>query len=78
MVNTNKIKGLLAENGMNQTDLATILKLNRRTVFDKMQSGVFKTSECETMIELFHLTDPVDIVKVFFPDALRNTQHEGR
>ena len=75
MVNVNKIKGLLAENEMNQMDLAEMLHLNRRTIFDKMKSGVFKTSECEVIIKRFNLTDPTEIVTIFFPDVLRKTQH---
>lgn len=70
MVNVNKIKGLLAENGMSQMDLADMLKLNRRTVFDKMQKGVFKSSEIEIMIDRFNLKTPEEIVTVFFPDVL--------
>lgn len=70
MVNVNKIKGLLAENDMSQIDLAHMLKLNRRTVFDKMQKGVFKSNEIEIMIRKFNLKTPEEIVAVFFPDFI--------
>lgn len=61
MVNTNKLRGLIAERGFTQRKVARELGMAEKTFYTKMRKGVFGTDEVEQMIELLHIENPVDI-----------------
>lgn len=63
-VNINKIKGLMAENGDTQKDLADKLKVNRQTV-NNWFCGHNKVSlETLTEIAKIYKVEPLTLIKV--------------
>ena len=61
MVATDKLRGIIAERGMSQRQVAKLLGLNEKTFYSKMQKGVFGTDEGEQMVELLSIPNPADI-----------------
>lgn len=67
MIKTNKLRGLIVEKGLSQSDVAKIIGIAPKTFYEKMKRGVFGTDEVEKMIQLLDIKDPVDI---FFADEV--------
>ena len=63
MINTNLLKGKIAENGMSQSDVADAIGIAPKTFYEKMKKGVFLSSEMEVMVALLNIEDPN---KIFF------------
>ena len=61
MIRTDKLRGLIAENGLTQSDVARVIGITPKTFYDKMQKGVFGSDEIEIMIETLHIDDPAAI-----------------
>ena len=61
MVNTDKLRGVIAENKLSQTDVASMLGMTAKTFYTRMKDGVFKTDEVAIMIDRLHITDPMPI-----------------
>ena len=61
MVDTAKLRGLIAEKGMSQKTVADALGITPRTFYAKMKRGVFGTDEAEVMTELLCIPHPADI-----------------
>lgn len=67
MVDTAKLKGVIAENEMTQEKVARALGMTPKTFYLKMQRRVFGSDEIEKMIELLHIDNPTPI---FFAGAV--------
>jgi len=67
MVDTKKIKGLMAENNLKGTDVAKYLKITPKTFYSKMKTGLFDSDEMAIMIPLLNIEDPA---KIFFADVV--------
>lgn len=65
MIATNKLRGIIAEQGMSQRKVADALGMTEKTFYNKMRKGVFDSDEIMSMINLLHVQDPVSI---FFND----------
>lgn len=61
MIRTDKLRGLIAENGLTQSDVARVIGITPKTFYEKMQRGVFGSDEIEIMIETLHIEDPAAI-----------------
>lgn len=61
MINTNKLRGLIAERGFSQRQVAKHLGITEKTFYTKMQRGVFGTDEVDTMIDLLSIENPMEI-----------------
>lgn len=61
MILTNKLKGLIAEKGLSQSDVAKEIGITPKTFYEKMKIGVFGSDEIEIMIELLEIDDPAAI-----------------
>lgn len=61
MVNSNKLKGIIAERGYSQAKVAEKLGITPKTFYDKMKRQVFDSDEMEIMIDLLEIQNPVDI-----------------
>ncbi|MBO5840080.1 MAG: helix-turn-helix transcriptional regulator [Methanobrevibacter sp.] len=61
MILTNKLKGLIAEKGLSQSDVAKEIGITPKTFYEKMKIGVFGSDEIEIMIELLDIDDPAAI-----------------
>ena len=61
MVAVDKLRGIIAERGMSQRQVAKRLGMNEKTFYMKMQRGVFGTDAVEKLVSLLSISDPVDI-----------------
>ena len=61
VINTNKLRGIIAEKGKTQTDVAHAIGITPKTFYEKMKNGVFGSDEIEVMIELLDIEDPAAI-----------------
>ncbi len=61
MIQVNKLRGLIAEKGLSQTDVAKEIGITPKTFYEKMKNGVFGSDEIEVMINLLDIEDPVSI-----------------
>ncbi|MDD3404080.1 MAG: DUF739 domain-containing protein [Hespellia sp.] len=61
MIDTNALRGVIAEKKMSQTKVANAIGIAPKTFYMKMNRGVFGSDEIETMIELLDIKDPVAI-----------------
>ena len=61
MVNTDELRGLIAKNKMSQSDMAKKLNMTPKTFYQRMQKGIFGSDEIQTMIEVLHIENPIDI-----------------
>ena len=66
MVNTAKIKGLIAERGMTQAQVAQALEIADDTFYRKMRAGKFTTDEAYQLIQILNIENPAE---VFFMPA---------
>jgi DNA-binding XRE family transcriptional regulator len=65
VIRTDKLKGIIVENGYSQNDVAREIGITPKTFYDKMKKGVFGSDEIQKMKEMLHIEDPVSI---FFAD----------
>ncbi len=63
MIDTNLLRGKIAERSKSQTDVAKAIGITPKTFYEKMNKGVFGSDEIEIMIEFLNIQDPV---KIFF------------
>ena len=63
MINTNLLKGKIAEKGKSLSDIAKAIGIAPKTFYEKMNKGVFGSDEIEIMIDVLEIEDPI---KIFF------------
>lgn len=61
MIRTDKLRGVIAERGMSQTDVAAMIGVTPKTFYEKMKIGVFGSDEIEKMIEGLKIKNPIEI-----------------
>ena len=61
MIKTDELKGIIAKNGLCQTDVAKLIGITPKTFYEKMKIGVFGSDEIEIMINKLHIEDPMSI-----------------
>lgn len=61
LIKTNELKGLIAKNGLSQSDMATKIGITPKTFYEKMKNGVFGSDEMQVMIDVLHIEDPAAI-----------------
>lgn len=61
MIQTDKLRGIIVENGYSQRTVAKAIGITEKTFYEKMKKGVFGSDEIQTMIDLLHIEDPVSI-----------------
>lgn len=61
MVKTDKLRGVIAERRMTQTDVANAIGISPKTFYEKMQRGVFGSDEIMVMIDVLNIDDPMAI-----------------
>ena len=67
MIDTNKLRGVIAERGESQASVAKALGITPKTFYEKMKSGVFGSDEIYLMIKKLKIDNPVEI---FFVDKV--------
>mgnify|MGYP002238149821 CR=1 FL=1 len=60
MVDTNKLRGVIAENGKTQADVAEMIGVTPKTFYMRMSKGV-GSDEIQVMIDNLHIQNPMDI-----------------
>jgi DNA-binding XRE family transcriptional regulator len=63
VIDTNVLKGKIAEKGLSQAKVAKKIGITPKTFYEKMNKGVFGSDEIEVMIKLLGIEDPS---KIFF------------
>ncbi|OUQ15458.1 DUF739 domain-containing protein [Lachnoclostridium sp. An14] len=61
MIRTDELRGIIAKNGLSQSDVAKKIGITPKTFYEKMKNGVFGSDEIEIMIDELHIEDPLDI-----------------
>lgn len=63
MINTNALKGKIAEHGITQGVLADRIGISRQAFSNKMHRGVFGADEIDKMVKELNIQQPL---KIFF------------
>ena len=61
MIKTNELRGVIAKNGLSQSDVAKMIGITPKTFYDKMKNGVFGSDEIQIMIDELHIENPMEI-----------------
>ena len=61
MIKTDELRGIIAKNGLFQTDVAKMIGITPKTFYDKMKNGVFGSDEIQIMIDELHIDNPMPI-----------------
>lgn len=61
MIKTNELRGVIAKNGLSQSDVATMIGITPKTFYEKMKNGVFGSDEIEIMIDKLNIDNPMEI-----------------
>lgn len=61
MINTGKLRGIIAERNLSQKDVAEAIGITPKTFYDKMNKGVFGSDEIDVMIDYLNIEDPAAI-----------------
>lgn len=61
MIRTDKLRGIIAENGETQASVARMIGITQDTFYKKMKRGVFGSDEIMIMIDKLHIDNPSDI-----------------
>ena len=61
MINTDRLRGIIAEKRLTQQDVAAMIGVTPKTFYDKMKKGVFGSDEIEIMVEKLNISDPMNI-----------------
>ena len=67
MIDTQKLKGIIAEKGTSQRQVAFAIGITEKTFYEKMKNGVFGSDEIDKIIDFLEIDDPVPI---FFKQCL--------
>jgi len=61
MVDTNKLRGIMAERGVTGKDVASAIGVHYNTFYEKMNKGVFGSDEIEAMVKYLDIAEPLPI-----------------
>lgn len=67
MIDTNALRGRIAEKGMSQSDVAKAIGITPKTFYIKMDKGVFGSDEIEAMIKILNISEPA---RIFFAEKV--------
>lgn len=59
MIDTDKLRGAIAERGLSQRKVAKKLGISDKTFYEKMKKGVFSSAEMDAMITMLSLDNPL-------------------
>jgi transcriptional regulator with XRE-family HTH domain len=61
MIRTDKLRGIIAAQGLSQRKVAENLGISSNTFYSKMKKGIFDSVEIEALIDLLQIDDPIGI-----------------
>ena len=67
MIDTDKLRGVIAERRLSQKQVALLLKMTPNTFYAKMQKGVFDSKEMSDLIRVLNISNPLEI---FFAEVV--------
>ena len=67
MVNTNKLRGIIAERGLDGKNVAEMIGKSPKTFYEKMKKGKFDSDEIMQMVNGLNIENPAEIF--FAPDV---------
>lgn len=67
MIDTNALRGRIAEKGLSQSDVAKAIGITPKTFYIKMNKKIFGSDEIEAMIALLDISEPA---KIFFAEEV--------
>lgn len=56
-----KLRGIIAENGKTQTEVAQMIGVTPKTFYLRMHKGVFGSNEIQIMIDNLNIENPMEI-----------------
>lgn len=63
MVDVNKLRGIIVENGLTGEKVAEMLNMSKKTFYLRMKAAKFNSDEMDKLIEILNIDDPM---RVFF------------
>lgn len=57
-MDTARLRGIIAERGFSQREVARRIGMTEKTFYTKMKNGVFGTDEADRMIALLNIDNP--------------------
>ena len=67
MLNVLEFKAAMVRKGFTQKDIAKILGMSEKTLYERIKNRVFGSDEIEKLIEVLEISDPMPI---FFSNAV--------
>ena len=61
LIRTDKLRGIMAEKGYSQKDMAAFIGVTPKTFYRKMKNGVFDSDEIQVMMEKLKMDNPMEI-----------------
>ena len=61
MIKTDELRGIIAKNGLSQSDVAKMIGVTPKTFYEKMKNEVFGSDEIQIMIDELHIDNPMPI-----------------
>ncbi len=61
MIDTNKLRGVIAERRKTQADVAKAIGISSRTFGSRLKKGVFGSDEIDVMVDYLDIEDPAAI-----------------
>ena len=61
MVDTDKLRGAIAERGLSQRKVAFEIGLSETTFYSRMKTGKFSSTEMSNLIKLLDIKKPMEI-----------------
>lgn len=61
MIDTNKLRGRMAEKGRTGVDMAAVIGKTPKTFYSKMKAGVFDSDEIQAMVIDLDIRNPMEI-----------------
>ena len=61
MIDTNLLRGIIAEQNTSQRQVAKMLGITKKTFYSKMKKGIFDSDEISQMIHILKIRDPMAI-----------------
>ena len=74
MVNTNKLRGIIAERGLDGKDVAAMIEKTPKTFYEKMKKGKFDSDEIMMMVTGLNIENPAEI---FFAESVNCEVTDG-
>lgn len=61
MIAVEKLKGIIAERGFSQRQVAAELGMTEKTFYAKMKKGIFDSAEMSAMVKMLAICNPSEI-----------------